>query len=241
MGNSERDKIGAELAKSLAKVEQQLQQFKDIIPSDVSREKVSIVSKSALKAYLIRAGLLHRTADLVGAAIVLFKKRKDVPAFILTRASLETFALYYYFIEKVKTAIDSGKVKELDDILMRILFGARNAKDEVEAINILTVIDKLNRDVDGLRSMYDDLSEIAHPNWMGTVGHYGKVVDSPFNLYFEPTFENVAKEDGRLPPEEGLDVILAILGDLIDMDKSAQDILSKFKTLHEQAYNDSSD
>lgn len=224
----------------LEKVEQEYNEFINILPGKVCRQNVSNVSKSALKAYVIRAGLLHRIADLVGSAIDLYKQRKDLPAFVLTRAALETFALFYYFIKNTETAVNSGKVQELDDILMRLLFGSRNAGDAAKAINILTAVDRLDKDIEGIRAMYDDLCEIAHPNWMGTVGHYGKVMDSPFNLYFEPTYEGVSIEDGRIPPEAGLGVVSAILGDLVAADESVQHILSEFKTLHEQAHYGSS-
>ncbi|MCJ7767233.1 soluble NSF attachment family protein [Candidatus Bathyarchaeota archaeon] len=226
----QRREIRMELKQLLADTERQYQAFLDILPSKVSRESVSNISKSALKAYLIRAGLLHRTADLAGAAIDLYSQHKDLPAFVLTRAALETFALFYYFIKKLEEAVISGKVQDLDETLMRLLFGARNADNDVKAINVLTAVDRLDKDVNGTRRMYDELCEIGHPNWMGTLGHYGKAVESPYTLYFESTYEGV-------PPEAGLGVVSGILGDLLEMDKSVQDILLQFKTLHEQEYD----
>jgi hypothetical protein len=221
-----------ELKQLLEETELQYQAFLGILPSKVSRDSVSNTSKSALKAYLIRAGLLHRTADLAGAAIDLYRQRKDLPAFVLTRAVLETFALFYYFIKKLEEAVNSGKVQDVDETLMQLLFGARNA-DDAKAINVLTAVDRLDKDVNDIREYYDVLCEIAHPNWMGTFGHYGKAVESPYTLHFESTHEGV-------PPEAGLAVVKAILGCLLEMDKSVQDTLSQFKTLHEQEYDGSS-
>lgn len=219
------------LKQLLEETEPQYQAFLGILPSKVSRDSVSNTSKSALKAYLIRAGLLHRTADLAGAAIDLYRQRKDLPAFVLTRAVLETFALFYYFIKKLEKAVSSGKVQDVDETLMQLLFGARTV-DDVKAINVLTAVDRLDKDVNDIRKYYDELCEIAHPNWMGTFGHYGKATGSPFTHHFEsaPTHE-------AIPPEAGLGVVKEILGYLLKMDKSVQDTLSQFKTLHEQGYD----
>jgi hypothetical protein len=218
-----------ELKQLLEETEPQYQAFLGILPSKVSRDSVSNTSKSALKAYCIRAGLLHRTADLVGAAIVLYRQRKDLPAFVVTRAVLETFALFYYFIKKLEEAVNSGKVQDVDETLMQLLFGARN-EDGPKAINVLTAVDRLDKDFNDIRKYYDELCEIAHPNWMGTFGHYGKATESPYTHHFESTHEGV-------PPEAGLVVVKDILVYLLEMDKSVQDTLSQFKTILEQEYD----
>ena len=215
-----------ELKQLLAETERAYHAFSVILPSKVSRESVSNTSKTALKAYLIRAGLLHRMADLAGGAIDLYKQRKDLPALILTRSFFETFALFNYFIGKLKAAVADGKVQDTDEILMRLLFGSRDW-DDLQAINVLTAIDQLDKDVAGVRKWYNDLCEIAHPNWLGTAGNYGKSGDSPYTLYFESPYKGV-------PAEFGLKTFKEILGGLPEMDKSAQDILLKFKALHEQ-------
>jgi hypothetical protein len=207
--------------------EQELKQLVCILPSKMSRESVSKTSKSALKAHVIRAGLLHRSVDLAAAAIDLYKKSKNLPAFVLTRAALETYALFYYFIKKIEEAISSGKVQEVDEILMRLMLGARDSDDDVKAVNILTAIDRLDKDAKDTRRMYDGLCEMAHPNWMGTVGHYGKTEESPYTLYFESPYEG-------FPIEAGLGLISAILGDLIEMNESVQDTLSRFTIMHEK-------
>ncbi len=207
--------------------EQQYQQLVRILPSKVSRESVSKTSKSALKAYLIRAGLLHRTADLAGAAIDLYKQSKNLPAFVLTRATLETFALFHYFIKKLEGAVSSGEVQKVDEILMRLMLGARNSDDEVKPINILTAIDTFDKHIKGIRGMYDTLCEIAHPNFLGTMEHYGKKAESPYTLYFESPYEG-------FPAEEGLNLISTILDGLLEMDESVQDILSQFTKMDEK-------
>lgn len=233
MGDNEVYEKGTELAELLIEAEQRLQGLKGILPSEVRRDKVSMISKSALKAYLIRAGLLHRTADLAEATIDFYKQFKNLPAFVLTRAILETAALFYYFWSKLETAVNSGKVKDADDILMRILFGARNSDDEVQAVNIMTAVDRLDKDAPGVRDIYNDLCEIAHPNWMGAVGHYGESVESPFILYFDQSHNG-------LPPEAGLKVLSELLAYLLESNEAVKETLLRFKTLHEQAFDEGS-
>ncbi len=218
------------LAKLLIEAEQLQQKLRGILPSNVSRENVSMVSKSTLKAYLVRAGLLHRMADLAETTIDLYRQGTNLPAFVLTRAIFETFALFYYFWKELETAVSSENVQEADHLLMQLFLGARNSDDELNPIRVGQAIKRLNEDCAGVRVIYADLCEIAHPNWMGTVGHYGNSVESVFDVNFEPPYKN-------LPPETGLELISAILDALLEWNDPVQKTLSQFKSRHEQEYD----
>ena len=217
-----------DLKQLINEADKQYKDFIVVLPTKVSREDVSRTSLSALKAHLIRAGLLHRTADISKAVISLYKQGSYLPAIVLARSSVETFAVLHYFRKKLEKSVESGNSIEIDETLMRVLFGDRESDDGVDAVNVLTVIDKLDKEVDGIRSLYDSLCEVAHPNWSGTVGYYGKVQDHIYSLSFEPPHTDY-------PVEVGLCVVSAILGATLDMDESLRIILSQFTELHERA------
>ena len=41
-------------------------------------------------------------------------------------------------------------------------------------VNVLTLIDRVEKTVPDFRFVYDALSECAHPNWAGTFGAFGR-------------------------------------------------------------------
>lgn len=53
-----------------------------------------------------------------------------------------------------------------------------------EAINVLNFVDLVEKDIEGFRDQYDRLSEIAHPNWAGTILLFSKVDESKAIGYF---------------------------------------------------------
>lgn len=218
-----------EIAPLFSEVKRKFKQLKGVLPSEIKREDISMISKTALKAYQVKAGLLHRISDIVDAVIQLCDSSMNLPAFILTRATVETYALYYYFLKKIEKSVLSKNIKDIDDVLMKLLFGARNTEDEFKAINILTAIDALDKECPNFRSMYDDFCEIAHPNWLGTCGRFSGSVQKDYTLYFESSADN-------LPVSAFLKIIDAMLGDILEVDQQMEELLKRFTELHEREY-----
>jgi hypothetical protein len=69
---------------------------------------------------------------------------------------------------------ESGAVADIDNDLMRLIGGSRTDPAMPQAINVLTFVDKVDKDVQGFRRQYDALCEYAHPNSLGTVFVYSK-------------------------------------------------------------------
>jgi hypothetical protein len=58
---------------------------------------------------------------------------------------------------------------------MRLLMGSKVDTDILPpSVNVLNFVDRVDRDIPGFRHQYDRLSEIAHPNWAGTVFLFSK-------------------------------------------------------------------
>ncbi|MGA2915313.1 MAG: DUF5677 domain-containing protein [Sedimentisphaerales bacterium] len=217
-------------------VEKQLQRLEARLPKAVNRKNISDISKTALKAHLIHASLLHRCYEIAKNSEKLSKEGSIIPALILARAAFETAALLYYTYIKIDAVVKTGDVSKIDDILMRIMFGERQQKTteniDIPAINILTVIDSLDNEmkklgVQDIRALYDELCEFAHPNCNGAFRAYAETTkDNPFLCAFGVKPECLSA-DLPLPP---LYLSLLIL-EKYDEDLIA--ILPKFTKLHE--------
>jgi hypothetical protein len=130
---------------------------------------ISPKSKSPFKAAWYRDALLWRITQLGRSAAECFERNKQASAILLTRATVETCAAVWYLQKKIEITIASGTVGNVDDDLMRLLMGSKVDGDLPPAMNVLNFVDRVDKDIPGFRDQYDRLSEIAHPNWAGTV------------------------------------------------------------------------
>ena len=89
--------------------------------------------------------------------------------------------------ERITRFLKDHKTGELDDFLMRSLVGARNNPELPTSINILTLVDRVEKTMPGFRSSYDSLCECAHPNWAGTLGAYGEIDRDKYELKLGPS------------------------------------------------------
>jgi len=127
-----------------------------------------------------RASLLWRFAELVRSALESYERDRLAVATLVTRAAIESATALWYLNSKVRKAIEANKLGELDTSAMRLLLGRRNNPHPKapKAINVLDFVDQFERELKaagydtGLRTQYEDLSEVAHPNWEGTHGLY---------------------------------------------------------------------
>jgi len=203
------------------------------LPKSVNREEVSTISKSALKAHIIRASLLHRADELTKTALDLYQQKKLVSGLVIVRAAFETAALLYYVCKKLREAVETKKVDNIDETLMQVMFGDRRNGTGIKAFSILTVIDHLDKEnrIDGegfLRSIYEDLCEYAHPNWSGTMGSYARESIEQFSM----TFDQEPKELKPWCMLVPLEIALMIIA---EYDNEMQKILPNFTKLHEEA------
>jgi cation transport regulator ChaC len=131
-------------------------------------------SKLPMKALLYREGLMWRMSELSRTGFENLEKENLNTAVILVRAAVETTAALWYLETKLEEAVTKKSKSDIDDFLMKLLMGSKTAPELPPAINVLTFVDRVNRDVEGFREQYDNLSEFAHPNWAGTSLLYSK-------------------------------------------------------------------
>ncbi len=219
-----------------SELEKERQCLEARLPEAINRKNVSDISKTALKAHLIRASLLYRYSDLTNNSTSLSKEGAVIPALILARAAFETAALLYYTYTKIYAVVKTGDMSEIDDILMRIMFGEKlqpiTEDANISAVNILTVINSLDKEMEklgiqGIRDLYDGLCEFAHPNFSGAFAAYA-TQDNPFSCAFGVKPEYL---DADMP----LSFLHTSLLILEKCDKDLIEILPKFTKLHESS------
>lgn len=166
------------------------------LPERIQIAALSMESKLPFKALTLKELLLHRVSVLATSAVELFEQERAIPAVVLTRSIVETLAVLYALHERLISFLKTKNISDLDNFLMQSLMGARNQPDLPNPINILTLIDRVEKTVPGFRSVYDNLCEYTHPNWAGTFGAFGKIDKLNFEICLGPSRRTNAWETG---------------------------------------------
>ncbi|MBK3661090.1 hypothetical protein JJE66_07480 [Bradyrhizobium diazoefficiens] len=150
-----------------------------------------------------------RAHDLIESMRALVQADRVVPAVILARALVETIAMGRYFIDKMEKSLADGDFARLETQFFRFYAGSRLGEAKIKSIHINDALRELEAtDVDyvsylvnkypflwsmsgpnpteaftgeaSLLKTYDKLSEISHPNGLGTQYLY-PAADAPDN------------------------------------------------------------
>jgi cation transport protein ChaC len=165
----------------LLEIRERLKLLESSLPQRVDGYALSPDSKLPMKAMLYREALIWRMAELSRGALENLEKENLCVAVILIRAAVETTAGLWYLRAKLDDAVTNQSKGDIDDYLMKLLMGSKTVPELPQAINVLTFVDRVNKDIEGFREQYDNLSEFAHPNWAGTSLLYSK--SDPKNLW----------------------------------------------------------
>lgn len=147
------------------------------------RDDISLVAKIPFKIAIILQVGLRRGLHLAEAVVRELNACAFIPSFVLSRALLETACVFYDAWDRVENAMkspESEALAALDEHLKVVLLGSRSKRlgipEIIEATNIVTIIERLDRTFGGaIKVYYDDLSEYGHPNFAGMAGAYSQV------------------------------------------------------------------
>ncbi len=154
-----------EIADLLNEVRQRVQILSENLPTLVDPANISYKAKIPFKVISFREMLIWRAEELSRTAIQMYESEDLASAITLTRAFTETVAAIWYLMKLV----EAGYTEEFDSKMQRLLLGhKRKDMDMPEAINVLTFLEKAEKEISGIKSTYEMLSEYAHPNWAGT-------------------------------------------------------------------------
>jgi hypothetical protein len=93
---------------------------------------------------------------------------RAVSGTILARSLYETAATLSYIDDFMDRTCKSDDPSNANETVMKLLMGSRLEDWEYRSINVVTMIEKVERQSPGAKQLYDNMSEVAHPNWQGT-------------------------------------------------------------------------
>lgn len=178
-----------ELVKMLDKTRAHLVALAEALPKTLDLRAPSKY-KTVGNTYALRDSLTWRMEELTRSALVLFESDCLVAAALVARGVMETTAATFYLHKLVTGAIDKGVTKELGDKITGFLTGSRIWQDLGGAINVLTMIDAVDKKLPGYRKHYEFLCEYAHPNWTGTHGAYAIIDREKFIVTYDAVGRN---------------------------------------------------
>lgn len=182
-----------------------LDEFNGWLPQRIDPAGISRKSKVPFKVMSHSAALLYRMTELGEAAYQLYKTDRLAAAFTLTRSSLETAAMLFWLYDKVRTAVDRSDLGDMDQHIMRGIFGGRDKEAKLPAFNVLTIIEHADRKLKVWKAACESLSEYAHPNFSGTLSLYGRY--NTGKSYLELGWEI----KGKIRRGEGLPLLVGAL------------------------------
>lgn len=152
----------------------------------LSRNPIAYKWKAPFRVWILREAALWRMHDLLAQSYLLHQMGHGLGARILLRSGLETLAVLIYVNQLIQEVIDEKlDFHDFCDRTVRLL-GSHNYPDGPRSIRIGKVLDKCDKRYPGLKELYSDLSESAHPSFEGLCWGY-----STLNLTeHETTFSN---------------------------------------------------
>jgi hypothetical protein len=164
------------------------------LPASVHAGGLTLKSKLPFKVVVLREVIVHRMAALATSAVLLLDAKQPLSAAIIVRAALETTALLHGLSQALERFLATKDAAVLDGFLMKGLVGTRWKDAPVQATNVLTLVDRLEKEMPGFREVYDELCEYAHPNWSGLTGAFSNnKPEDNYEVLFGPSMRSDAR------------------------------------------------
>jgi hypothetical protein len=154
------------------------------LPDKIEIAALGVRSKAPFQLLTVREALIWRTEELARGACDALGKEDFTVAALLIRSIAESAAMTWYLLEILENR-KGYTPAQLNDILMRMFAGSKNGwADGPEAINVLTFVKRLDKQIPGFEAAYHSLSEYAHPNWRGVSGLYSSIDRENFAVHY---------------------------------------------------------
>lgn len=151
----------------------------------ISRNSVAYKWKAPFRCWLLREAAFWRITDLLTQSYSLHQEGHCLGARILLRSAFETLATLIYLNHNLRQVVDEELNFHLfSQKTVSLALGSRNDSTDHVAVNVLKMIDRGDKRYPGLRSLYDSLSESAHPNYEGMVTGYSKPDPNEYTTHF---------------------------------------------------------
>lgn len=141
-----------------------------------SRNPTAHKWKAPYRSMQLREVVHWRMTDLLDQAVVLQKHDHTLGGRILLRSAFETLAMLVYLNQQMAKVFDGTlNFHVFSKKTEALLLGSKDGSTPISAVNILTVLDGCDKRYNGIRKMYDRLSESAHPNFAGMSDGYTEI------------------------------------------------------------------
>jgi hypothetical protein len=182
----------------IAEVRAFADRLRGYLPSEVDVAALGVKSKAPFQLLCTREALIWRTEELARNACDALERNDFAAAALLTRGVTESAGLVWKLMELLDDRKNYSP-QEMNDHLMRALMGWKADPGEFpEAYNVLTLVQRMDRVIEGVFHTYGTLSEIAHPNWSGVLALYGKTDHENFITYFGRALENADRNGAMI-------------------------------------------
>lgn len=153
-------------------IQSKIEALRQLLSDRVEHFEYSKRAKIPFKVHSFIQIMNLRMIDFCEATDLLIKSNHITPSLTLIRCLFENVAAVYRISSSIDKSLNSNKLTEnFDNLITKISLGTRY-DSEVSAINIMTNLEKLDKEYDGITKFYDSLCEFVHPNWDGVEGSY---------------------------------------------------------------------
>jgi hypothetical protein len=160
-----------------AEIARYLDAFARSLPAQINAPGISRVKLPGIATWS-RETLLWRFTGLAQDALEKLSQNRLISAMLLTRAAVETTAALWYLEAKIKRALASSDLAELDEKLKRLVFGHKDPPVQADglptAINVATFLEHVEKEIPGYMGQYAALCEYSHPNYLGAAGIFSQ-------------------------------------------------------------------
>ena len=132
-----------------AEIARYVDAFACSLPAQIDAPGISRVKLPGIATWS-RETLLWRFTGLAQDALEKLNQKRLASAMLLTRAAVETVAALWYLDTKIKRALASGEIAELDEKLKRLVFGQKDPSAQADglpaAINVVTFLEHVEKE-----------------------------------------------------------------------------------------------
>jgi len=141
-----------------------------------ARSNVAHKWKFTYRLLVLREGIGWRLSDILSQAHKLGQDNLIIGARILTRAAIETLCLLIYMNNQMESVVKNKlSFNDFQENTRKMLLGTKNREKSPNPINVNGLVDESDKKYVGLKTIYDELSETAHPNYDGVSIGYSKL------------------------------------------------------------------
>ncbi len=159
-----------------------LQRWKASLPRQVSvgealaKNAVAYKWKAPYRSLVLREALFWRTCDALVQAQLLHEHHHTLGSRLLLRSALESVAVLAHLNQITRQLLDGVLAFDAFDHKTRLLLlGSRDQNTRYESVNVMTILKHVDKTYPGVLSVYNTLSESAHPNFEGVCFGYSEV------------------------------------------------------------------